>query len=76
MKLYNMPESYKDGWVHGFYSCGFSDIPYDDGARSHGFPAGSDKNVRLYLDGYKKGKAARNSSIMRSVLKGYRGITA
>jgi len=62
IRTYEPPEDYKVGWVHGFYSCGFSDIAFDDGSRCKPRPPttnGTKRSLGLYFEGYENGRRSR-----------------
>jgi hypothetical protein len=77
MKLYQRPEEYKLGWVHGFYSCGFEDSGPDDGSHTVWMPqtgAGNgNKEVKFYSNGYADGREARNAGTVARLLEWFRG---
>jgi ribosome modulation factor len=60
--VFEQPEEYRVGWVHGFYDCA-----NDDGAfwgrrnpgRQENSRIGTEELERLYNEGYRAGVAAR-----------------
>ena len=67
--LYEQPEPYKTGWIHGFYDCVFDDGACYRGAAPNGIGTvgamAPEYATRLYARGYRDGTSLRRSMVTR-----------